>query len=82
MQFRDQLIAAIKDDPDVFNEVRKEIIVSYFDRTAGQELEEYIHSPEESDFLEEQSDEEIIAAVTANLKYLVEYVIENEERGV
>ncbi|ADL12634.1 hypothetical protein [Acetohalobium arabaticum] len=81
MEFKDKLIQRLKEDPDVFNEIRSEIIASDFNREKKEKIG-FIDKPEESNFLEERSDEKLIEAIAANLEYFIEYSKENEERWV
>ena len=81
MEFKDKLIRRLKEDPDIFNEVRSEIIASNYNQEEKEKVG-FIDQPEESTFLEERSEDEIIEAIAANLEYFIEYSKENEERGV
>lgn len=81
MEFKDKLIQRLKEDPDVFNEIRSEIIGSDFNQETKEGIG-FINKPKQSDFLEERSEEEIIEAIVANLEYFIEYSKENEERWV
>ncbi|MBM7625115.1 hypothetical protein [Sporohalobacter salinus] len=81
MEFKNKLIQRLKEDPDVFNEIRSEIITSNFNREEKEEIG-FISESEVSTFLEESSEEEIIEAIATNLEYFIEYSKENEERWV
>lgn len=80
MKFKDKLFQRLKEDLDVFNEIRNEIITSKFNQDPQEDVG-FIYKPEESTFLEDRSEEEVIEAIATNLEYFIEYSKENEERG-
>ncbi|MCK8816973.1 hypothetical protein MWH28_06245 [Natroniella sulfidigena] len=72
MDFKEKLITEIKKYPDLFNEIRVEIIASKWQS----ELEdgvEYIVDTEADQTLEKVEEEQLVDSIINNLKYYIEY---------
>ncbi|GAB6137821.1 hypothetical protein [Halanaerobaculum tunisiense] len=73
MDFKTKLISELKEYPDLYNEVRSEIIIPRFDRLPADNSLDYIEEVKQDTTLEEVPEEELIKAVVSNLKYYIEY---------
>ncbi len=73
MNFKQELIKKIKEYPDVFNEIRAEILVSNNEMTGQANRIDYINRPGQNSILDEVDDLELIDSIIRNLNYYIEY---------
>ncbi|WP_408956108.1 hypothetical protein [Natroniella sp. ANB-PHB2] len=72
MNFKEKLIREIKKYPDLFNEVRMEIIAAKWQSEAEDGIN-YIVNTEADKTLERVDEEQLVDSIINNLKYYIEY---------
>ncbi|GAB6098155.1 hypothetical protein JCM16358_00340 [Halanaerocella petrolearia] len=82
MSFKEELISRLKAYPDLYNEVRSEIIMPRFDQLPKNNHLSYVDEVDSDNTLEEVEDKELVTAVINNLKYYIEYEREIGESDI
>ncbi|AGB41407.1 hypothetical protein Halha_1462 [Halobacteroides halobius DSM 5150] len=78
MKFKEELITELKKYPDLYNEVRSEIIVPSLENNEIPYVEEISNDHT----LERADDKKLIAGLVNNLKYYIEYEQEIGESDI
>ncbi|MFO7819805.1 MAG: hypothetical protein R6V17_06145 [Halanaerobacter sp.] len=77
IEFREKLIVELKKHPDLYNEIRAEILTP---RLLGEKQENnYTSNPSEDKLLARTDEEDLIRAIIINLNYFMEYEREMRE---